>query len=62
MAKAIVTILGLGVTGSSLGLALKKAQADVEVVGHDKVPEAGQAAKKLSAVDRARVESSQCLR
>jgi prephenate dehydrogenase len=52
MAKPIITILGLGTTGTSLGLALGRAAAQAEVVGHDKLPEAAQAARKANAVQR----------
>jgi len=52
MAKPTITILGLGTTGTSVGLALQRANAEAELVGHDKVPEAAQAARKLNAVPR----------
>ena len=52
MAKPIITILGLGTTGASLGLALQGAQTQAEIVGHDKLPEAAQAARRLNAVGR----------
>ncbi len=50
--KPIITILGLGVTGASVGLALQQANAVVEIVGHDKAPEVGREAGKLKAVHR----------
>ena len=50
--KPIITILGLGTTGSSLGLALQGAQAQAEIVGHDKLPEAAQAARRINATHR----------
>jgi prephenate dehydrogenase len=52
MAKPIITILGLGTTGTSLGLALARSAAQAEVVGHDKLPEAAQAARRLNAMPR----------
>ena len=52
MAKPIITILELGTTGASLGLALQGAQTQAEIVGHDKLPEAAQAARRLNAVGR----------
>ncbi len=52
MATPVITILGLGLTGASLGLALQGAAAQAEVVGHDKLPEAAQAARKLNAAQR----------
>lgn len=50
--KPIITILGLGVTGASLGLALQRSAAQAEIVGHDKEPEASQAARRNNAVQR----------
>jgi prephenate dehydrogenase len=47
-----VTIVGLGVTGSSLGLALKKASSDIRIVGHDRDSTAATVAHKAGAVDR----------
>jgi prephenate dehydrogenase len=52
MAKAIITIIGMGLTGTSLGLALQRGEAQAEIVGHDKMPEATQAAKRLNAIHR----------
>lgn len=52
MAKPIITILGLGTLGASLGLALQRSAAQAEIVGHDKVPEASQAARKNNVVQR----------
>ena len=53
MAKPIITIIGLGVTGTSLGLALQRSEGNFEIVGHDKSPEASQQARQLGAVQRA---------
>jgi prephenate dehydrogenase len=50
--KPIVTILGLGVTGASVGLALQRANAAVEIVGHDKSPDAAKDAGRLKAIHR----------
>lgn len=47
-----ITIIGLGLTGTSLGLALKAAARELYIVGHDKEPEAASAAHKAGAVDR----------
>jgi prephenate dehydrogenase len=47
-----VTIVGLGLIGSSAGLALRQAGVADTVVGHDCDPEANRLAKKLGAVDR----------
>jgi prephenate dehydrogenase len=46
------TIVGLGLVGSSIGLALKKTGANLEVVGHDKNHEAARSAHKNGCVDR----------
>ena len=53
MANPRVNESGLGMTGASLGLALQRANAQVETVGHDKRPEAAQARAKANAVQRA---------
>lgn len=50
--KQRITIVGTGLVGASLGLAIKKAKLDVEVVGHDKLHEVAGQAKKLGAFDR----------
>jgi prephenate dehydrogenase len=47
-----ITIVGTGLIGSSLGLALKKAKLGYEIVGHDKSSAAAGKAKKLGAVDK----------
>jgi prephenate dehydrogenase len=52
MAKPILTIIGLGTTGSSMGLALQRDESNFEIVGHDKEPNAAQQAKKIGAVQR----------
>src|SRR3989442_6828006 len=48
-----MTIVGLGLIGGSLGLALKEADRGLEIVGHNRSHEAAGRAKKLGAVDRA---------
>lgn len=50
--KPAVTIVGLGLIGTSIGLALRKAQVTSSVVGHDRDPGAGARAKKAGAVDK----------
>lgn len=50
--KPRITIIGLGRIGTSMGLALKKTGADLELIGHDKNRDAGNAAQKLGAVDK----------
>ena len=52
MAKSRITIIGLGLIGGSIGLALKKAKVDVEIVGHDKDSGVANRAQKRGAVDR----------
>jgi len=52
MAKSQITIIGLGLGGASLGLALRQSSGDFEVVGHDKSPDISGSAKRLGAVDR----------
>jgi prephenate dehydrogenase len=52
MTKPIVTIIGLGLTGTSMGLGLQREAANFEIVGHDKMPEAAQEARRLGAVQR----------
>ena len=46
------TVIGLGLVGSSIGLALKKTGANLEVVGHDKDNEAARSAHRNGCVDR----------
>ncbi|MCX7838240.1 MAG: prephenate dehydrogenase/arogenate dehydrogenase family protein [Anaerolineae bacterium] len=52
MAKLRISIIGLGLIGGSIGLALKKSKLDLEVIGHDKdLGVAGRAVKR-GAVDK----------
>jgi prephenate dehydrogenase len=46
-----ITIVGLGQIGSSIGLALKAHDVDVQRVGHDKNPQAAKESQKAGAVD-----------
>ncbi len=50
--KPRITIIGLGRLGASIGLALKKSGAELEIVGHDKSRDAGNAAQKMGAIDK----------
>ncbi len=52
MPKTRVTIVGLGLIGGSLGLALKKGKLDAEIVGHDKDSSTASRAQKKGAVDK----------
>ncbi|MGQ9626526.1 MAG: prephenate dehydrogenase [Anaerolineae bacterium] len=52
MAKAKISIIGLGLIGGSIGLALQEKKGDFEVVGHDREPEVSARARKMKVVDR----------
>lgn len=52
MSKPKITIVGLGLIGASIGLALSRQERDFEIVGHDKAQAAATQAKKLKAVDK----------
>lgn len=49
-----ITIIGLGLIGGSLGLALKQSGQPTEVLGYTRSPETGLKALKLGAVDTIR--------
>ncbi|MFN2219475.1 MAG: prephenate dehydrogenase [Anaerolineae bacterium] len=50
--KPRVTIVGLGLIGSSLGLALRKAGVTAAVIGHDSGQGVAHEAKRIGAVDK----------
>ncbi|MBI2322593.1 MAG: prephenate dehydrogenase/arogenate dehydrogenase family protein, partial [Chloroflexi bacterium] len=50
---ARITIVGLGLIGGSLGLALRRGQVEHELVGYDADAQAARAAQRRGAVDRA---------
>lgn len=50
--KPRISIVGLGLIGSSIGLALRQAGVASAVIGHDKERLASNEAKRLNAVDR----------
>jgi len=52
MSKPIISIIGLGVTGSSIGLSLRREEGNFDVVGHDKDRRASDLASKAEAVNR----------
>jgi prephenate dehydrogenase len=52
MAKSRITIIGLGLTGASMGAALQREPLGFEIVGHDREPELAAAAKRMGAVQR----------
>ena len=51
--RSQVTIVGLGMVGASIGLALHKEKGKFRIVGHDKNPEATKRALKFGAVEKA---------
>ncbi len=52
MPKPRITIVGLGLIGGSIGLALKRANAELDIVGHDKDSRVAAAAYKRGAVTK----------
>jgi len=50
MSKPRITIVGLGLIGGSIGLALRQAGNDYEIVGHDREHAVASQARKLGAV------------
>ena len=52
MARPFITIIGLGSTGSSLALALRKEPGDFDLVGHEKSSVAEGEARRLNVVTR----------
>ena len=50
--KFTITIIGLGLIGASAGLALRRYQDKVTIVGHDPDPARAGKAKQMGAVDR----------
>ena len=47
-----LTLVGLGMVGASVGLALKAATSQIPIMGHDPEPSLVQRAKKLGAIDK----------
>jgi prephenate dehydrogenase len=52
MTKPRIAIVGLGLIGGSIGLALRQTGNDYEVVGHDREPSVASQARKLGAVSK----------
>lgn len=52
MSKPKIAIIGLGVIGTSLGLALRKGTDEYEIIGHDRDPGAARVAAKAGAVHK----------
>lgn len=50
--KPIISIIGLGLTGTSLGLSLQRQEGNFEIVGHDKNPDAAKEASRLGAIHK----------
>ncbi len=53
MEKVQITIVGLGLIGTSLGLALQRVKTNFVIVGHDREHEIAKQAATLGAIDRA---------
>jgi len=53
MPQAKVTIIGVGVIGGSIGLALKEAGGEFEIIGHDIDSATAKRACQIGAIDRA---------
>jgi prephenate dehydrogenase len=53
MARARISIIGLGLVGASIGLALRREKPQLEVVGHDISSDAAKQALKLGAIEKA---------
>jgi prephenate dehydrogenase len=51
MPQSQITIIGLGLIGTSLGLALQRNENDFHIVGHDKERSATSRAKKIGAIN-----------
>jgi prephenate dehydrogenase len=51
MARATITIVGLGKIGTSIGLALSTPENDLQVIGHDKNSDVAKESKSRGAVD-----------
>jgi prephenate dehydrogenase len=52
MSEPRITIIGLGLVGGSMGLALKASETTAQVVGHDVDAGRGKLAQKMGAVDK----------
>ena len=57
-----VAIIGLGLIGGSIGLALKQADEELDIVGYVRRPEAASAAVELGAVDRVETDLKETVR
>jgi prephenate dehydrogenase len=52
MSEPKISVVGLGLIGSSMGLALRQAQPDFEIVGHDKDSSLSRKAQQLGAIEK----------
>ncbi len=52
MNKPCISIIGLGLIGGSIGLALQASGKDIHIVGHDAAPGVSRLAQKKGAVDK----------
>ena len=52
MSQPTIAIIGLGLIGGSIGLALRKAEPSFEIVGHDKDTSVSKKAHKLGAIEK----------
>lgn len=52
MSRTRITIVGCGALGTALGIAIRSAAKDIEIIGHDKDGAAARRAEKLKAIDR----------
>jgi prephenate dehydrogenase len=52
MSRPEVTIIGLGLIGGSIGLALRQAEPDFKIIGHDKDRSVAKKAQKLGAIEK----------
>lgn len=50
--KPRITIVGLGLIGASLGLALREIDVELEIVGHDRELTVAKSAARMGAIDR----------
>ncbi len=52
MARARISIIGLGLVGASMGLAIRQAKPEIEVVGHDANSDVTKQALKRGAIEK----------
>ena len=57
MTKPTITIIGLGLIGGSIGLALRANNKAVRVIGHDLDHSLNKLAQKMGAVDESNVKA-----